>query len=449
MGGVSGDTLVSASADVAFVDDVFASTAGHLNAQHARLVSAAVWMLDNVGEWQGDGLWTPESYVRLQTGVSQATAAKVVAVAKRAGEFPHCIATMQRGELSLDQMTPVVKHAPSWCDKQMSGLATRLSVAQVAKTAREYPWDYDLSPTGQAAVAAEAGPASDDAGDSTIAPAPPTVPADEAWYRWDDNGRFHLHANLGHDSGSIIENALTDASDRLFHASVPDVDTADALVEVAERSLDAIESSDRRSRYRVNFHMQDNGDVTDSRSRPVTAAAADRITCNALVSPVKFINGVPVSVGRSQHIVPDRTRRLVEHRDTGCRVPGCESNRYIEVHHIIHWSKHGVTDTFNLICLCPKHHRLHHQGRLGITGNADLTDGVEFTDRYGNVITETVARPWPPGAPPPPIEGTYEHPLGERLDFRWLYFNDDPNRPAPLGAVHSSQIVSRPEQAGS
>jgi hypothetical protein len=46
---------------------------------------------------------------------------------------------MQRGELSLDQMAPVVKHAPGWCDAQMSGLAPRLSVAHVAKTTREYP----------------------------------------------------------------------------------------------------------------------------------------------------------------------------------------------------------------------------------------------------------------------------------------------------------------------
>ena len=35
------------------------------------------------------------------------------------------------GELSLDQMAPVAKHAPAWCDEQMSGLAPRLSVAQV------------------------------------------------------------------------------------------------------------------------------------------------------------------------------------------------------------------------------------------------------------------------------------------------------------------------------
>ena len=60
----------------------------------------------------------------------------------------------------------------------------------------------------------------------------------------------------------------------------------------------------------------------------------------------------------------------------------------------------------------PKHHRLHHQGRLGILA---------------------------PGAPPPPIEGTFQHPVGERLDFRWLYLNDDPRcSPAVTWPVSSA-----------
>jgi hypothetical protein len=417
--------LVESSAGIALVDDVLSSTAGHLNAQHGRLVSAAVWMLDNVSEWQGDGLWTPDAYIRWRTGVSQTTATKVVAVAERAAEFPHCVTTMQRGELSLDQMAPVAKHAPAWCDEQMSGLAPRLSVSQVAKTARDYPWDYDLSPAGQTNAGVEV-EVSDQSVDENASKQSPTTPADEAWYGWDDNGRFRLHANLGADTGNIVEAALTEARDNLFNAGTPDVDTADALVELAERSLDAIESPERRSRYRINFHMNESGDVTDQRGRSVPAGATDCITCNALLSPVKFVNGVPVSVGRSQHIVPDRTRRLVEHRDAGCRVPGCQSHRFVEVHHIIHWSAHGPTDTWNLICLCSKHHRLHHQGRLGITGNADHEDGIEFTDATSNVLVESGARPWPPGAPPPPIQGTYEHPIGERLDFGWLHFNNDP-----------------------
>ena len=262
MGQVSGNTLVESSADIGFVDDVFSSAAGHLNVQHARLVSAAVWMLDNVREWQGDGLWTPEAYVRWRTGVSQATATKIVAVATRASEFPYCVATMQRGELSLDQMTPVAKHAPGWCDEQMAGLAPRLTVAQVAKTAREYPWDYDLSPTAQAARAADeadatsAETAASSNDDNEPKPVPTaTAPADEAWYGWDDNGRFRLHANLGTDTGSIIETALTEAHDKLFNSGTPDVDTTDALIEIAERSVDSIESPERRRRYRINFHM--------------------------------------------------------------------------------------------------------------------------------------------------------------------------------------------------
>jgi hypothetical protein len=73
---------------------------------------------------------------------------------------------------------------------------------------------------------------------------------------------------------------------------------------------------------------------------------------------------------------------------------------------------------------------------LGITGNADeLEDGVEFTDANGKALTDSGARPWPPRAAPPPIKGTYEHPIGERLDFGWLHFNNDPQELAPIGEL--------------
>jgi len=115
----------------------------------------------------------------------------------------------------------------------------------------------------------------------------------------------------------------------------------------------------------------------------------------------------------------------------------------LEVHHIIHWEDGGVSDTWNLICLCPHHHRLHHQGKLGITGNADIPGGVVFTDADGRVITASGAKPKPPGAAPPPITGTYQHPLGQRLDMKWVSFGtppghhermraDEPRRPADI-----------------
>lgn len=58
------------------VDDIFDSAAGHLNAQHGRLVAGVVWMIANTSNWQGDGLWTPEAYARWRAGVGAATASK-------------------------------------------------------------------------------------------------------------------------------------------------------------------------------------------------------------------------------------------------------------------------------------------------------------------------------------------------------------------------------------
>jgi hypothetical protein len=82
------------------------------------------------------------------------------------------------------------------------------------------------------------------------------------------------------------------------------------------------------------------------------------------------------------------------------------------------------------VALCSRHHRLHHRGQLGISGDADDPDGLVFTDRYGRRLTGC-GRPAPPG---PDLAAaadrmqlapaTYVHPTGERLDTRWVYFNE-------------------------
>jgi hypothetical protein len=110
-------------------------------------------------------------------------------------------------------------------------------------------------------------------------------------------------------------------------------------------------------------------------------------------------------------------------RDGGCTVPGCTQDHIVEIHHIIHWEDGGPTDTWNLIALCPHHHRMHHRGEVGISGNADKGT-VAFTDRNGDPLRLSGAKPKPPGAPPPPPPGRYAHPLGERLDTQYLYFRE-------------------------
>ena len=68
------------------------------------------------------------------------------------------------------------------------------------------------------------------------------------------------------------------------------------------------------------------------------------LLCDGTVTPVFTANRLPVSVGRTQYQVPDRTRRLVLARDRKCRVPWCSQTRWLQVHHIIH-DQHHVRPT--------------------------------------------------------------------------------------------------------
>ena len=124
---------------------------------------------------------------------------------------------------------------------------------------------------------------------------------------------------------------------------------------------------------------------------------------------------------------------MIEDRDRGCRVPGCDRDRWLHVHHIEHWEDGGATDTANLLALCQRHHRLHHRGALGTTGNAADPDGVVFTDERGRTLA-TCGRPVPPGHESPP-GGQWVHPTGERLDRFCVHFDErQREQPTPLSA---------------
>jgi hypothetical protein len=144
----------------------------------------------------------------------------------------------------------------------------------------------------------------------------------------------------------------------------------------------------------------------------------DYLACDSALQPVWERDNTPFGTGRTQRAVPDRTRRIIEHRDQGCRVPGC-GNRHVEIHHIVHWTNGGPTETWNLISLCARHHRLHHHGTLGIAGNADEPDGVVYTDATGRVLDHHPT-PRAPTGPPPEPHSRYRHPTGERMDARWI-----------------------------
>lgn len=397
--------------------------AGHLNAAHIELVGL-VRRLDETAGWAVDGCRSLQHWLTWQLGLSGSEAARAVRVAAAVETHPVLTGMFLAGRLSMAQVALAVTVDPTR-DGELAEVAVactlsqlRVFVAAMRRCDRSRPaeeveprrerveWSFDH----------------------------------DGWLM----GRFELDA----DHGRVVAAALEQCRDALFHDQRSDppadgdverevlrpddqpgrVRWCDALVELAHRGLDSERSVGRRDRYRVNLFVDlDHLTHDDTRDgglparwldrSPVPSWLAGRIGCDATVTPTLVRGARPVSVGRSQRIVPERTRRLVVHRDGNrCRVPWCNRSRWLDVHHIVAWADGGLTDTENLMAVCGHCHTAIHQGYIVIAGDADDPLGLVFRDRFRRVIT---LHPQPPPGQPPPAPpeppGDYEHPWGERL----------------------------------
>ena len=342
-----GETIDSENVE-ALLDEV----AGHLNAQHGRLIDLAAWLLANPFEWQGDGVWTAAQFLAWRCGVSASTARGVVEAAERANELPESVELVRRGELSLDQLMPIVRKVPAWGDAQLASLAPRLTVAQVQRVCRDTAWDWtpDGADTAVDRQVGDAGETSSDQAETAdsalsdslagadVAQALQDVQDDENRVScgFGADGRWWLHADLDADLGAQVERALAETRDQLFRElnhgndslSLIPVSDVDAFVAIAQTAADVVERPDRRDRFRVNLFMDPNGDLLTTEHVALPDSISRLLTCDGRIDPVFVDGAIPVSVGRSQRTIPDRLRRLVLFRDGHrCQVPGCTATR--------------------------------------------------------------------------------------------------------------------------
>ncbi|HEX7133188.1 MAG TPA: DUF222 domain-containing protein [Iamia sp.] len=407
-----------------------AAAAGVRNAADAALVDLVVTALAE-GWWEGWRIHTPVQWLMWQAGVSRSTARLVVRLARRAGDLPTVMDTLRRGGLSLDQAATVARYTPAEYESSVCELAVNATVNQIVAATRQYGFDTEIAGRDERERRG---------------------PERSVSFGTDEGDQWRASIRLPADEGQVVEEALRASRDRLHDAQrtaakaraeaegraatgtdadlgVEKVSWADALVGMAHSVLNhSAAGAEVSSRPGVLLHLEAPVDGDSWRAEmhmgPALPPAMRRyLTCDCDIAAVWHADGRPAQVGRTQRIVPRRIRRLVEHRDGGCRVPGCDSTLWIQVHHIVHWEDDGETVTWNLICLCGHHHRQHHQGLLGITGNADLPDGVVFTTASGRVLR-------PSGQPIPPVAlpavEPYDGPTGETLHKHWVVFNRRP-----------------------
>ncbi len=400
-----------------------AEVCGLLNATAGRLVGLIAKVLET-GAWEGAGIRSAQQWVAWKCGVSPERARRLVAMARRLAELPDTKAAMEAGELCEDQVAVICRHAPAGIDGQAAELARSATVVQLRRVLGSYSFEEPKPAEAQTEQ----------------------VPEERRWVSFgtDDQGSWTLSARLPADEGALVERALRACREELFrageHASGPhpapsDVSWADALVAVADKALaPGAQCRPHHDRHLVLLHVETGADGTTGGHLHLGPALSDGlrrfVSCDARVRPVMESGGKAVSVGRAFRTVPERTRIVVEERDRGCRVPGCDRSRWLHVHHVQHWEDGGTSDTANLVALCQHHHRLHHRGGLGISGNADDPDGMTFTDERGRTLDPT-GRPVPPRRAPEQTArdlgvpgGNWSHPTGERLDPFWVDFDE-------------------------
>ena len=214
----------------------------------------------------------------------------------------------------------------------------------------------------------------------------------EVTYYYDDRGCLVMKAKMPADQGELIIKALEMAMEAHFAGGDPEraqaipiaARRADALSEVAETYLNHPDNAGSTAdRYQVVIHKHAGGHADNAcieNGPHVSAETSRRIQCDCCTTTIaEDQTGEPLSIGRRSRAIPPAMRRALNARDGGCRFPGCTNHKFVDGHHIRHWSNGGETSLDNLVLLCRFHHHLVHEGGYDCKKSKD--GEIYFVDR--------------------------------------------------------------------
>ncbi|MCV7424896.1 DUF222 domain-containing protein [Mycobacterium yunnanensis] len=316
---------------------------------------------------------------------------------------------MREGRLSLDQVGVIAERAGDGSDEHYAQLASVATVTQLRTAIKLEPrpdakpsWEPDRSIT-----------TTETATHTTWRIRLPKVEAAK------------VEAGLASHRDALINDWKTaHDEDQPSEQAPPFPTTVDAFISLVEAGWDAdVARRPHGQHTTVVVHLDPEKHSAELHLGPFLTDADRRyLLCDATCEVWLERHGQVIGVGRATRTISRRLRRVLEHRDRCCVVPGCGATRGLHAHHIRHWEDGGPTDPDNLVLLCPFHHRLHHSGGITISGTATR---LVVTDADGAALTgASLARP--PTTPPPAVPPC-TGPLGERADW-WWYDPYDPNR---------------------
>jgi hypothetical protein len=201
----------------------------------------------------------------------------------------------------------------------------------------------------------------------------------------DEDGMVVVTGRLAPEAGAALLRALDAGVEKLYgprrsqpsggaQEPIDDVAVeqrrADALGLMAESALAAgLDPGSRGDRYQVVVHVDaevlpaggEGGSSWLADGNGVSAEMCRRLACDSALVVVRHAaDGRVLDVGRRTRAISPGLRRALEHRDGGCRFPGC-GRKLCDAHHVEPWADGGETSLSNILLLCRHHHRVVHE----------------------------------------------------------------------------------------
>jgi len=445
-------TVLPTSPSVAELDrlgDEIAELSAHLDAATARLLTL-IREFDARGGWNS-GFRSCAEWLGWRVGLDMGAARERVRVARALATLPLLSDALARGQLSYAKVRALTRVATPETEARLLAVGRAGTAAHVERIVRGWR-RVDRQAEAREAARRHASRA--------------------LHVHQGEDGMVVLRRRLEPEVGALPMHALAAAREALYQRAraraaaagpidpsreplTPAQQRADALALLAETALhQGLEPGPPGEHYQVVVHVDAPG---ASRSRAAGAVGAGgwhaRFRGNVPAPGVRREpggdaprRGGPRGRGRARaRTIPPALRRALEHRDHGCRFPGC-GVRFGQGHHLQHWAQGGATTLSNLALLCRRHHRAVHEEGYQV---ARAPDGaLQFRRPDGRPLPEV---PPPVAVPADPVQtlrqqhdsqGLRLHPrtacpgwLGERLDVGWAIDVLHPRcaqpRPAP------------------
>jgi len=405
----------------------------HIEAATARLLDL-IREFDARGGWKG-GFRSCANWLSWRVGLDLGAAREKVRVARALGTLPLLAQALARGELSYAKVRALTRVATPETEERLLGVGRAGTAAHVERIVRGWRRvDRQAEARETARQHASRG----------------------LHIHEDEDGTVVLRGRLTPEVGALVLRALAAARETLYqqrrgeeranppvHASA-DKPTmvqqqADALALLAETALHhELDPGAPSERYQVVVHVdapaladpdQPGQSVLEGGAH-VSAETSRRLACDASRVVMRHDqDGRVVEIGARTRTIPTALRRALQHRDHGCRFPGC-GLPLGEGHHVRHWAQGGPTTLSNLALLCRRHHRAVHEEGYQIDQEPD--GALSFRRPDGRPLPDV---PPPPAVPDDPIEAlrarhaaeglrlhartTCPSWLGERLDLGW------------------------------